>query len=269
MSSTVSADSRTYLGESEAWKRKFDLLEKVGADKMFLYKAMGSTAYKQLGFKDKYRLTTNLAAFLFGPLYYCFKGMWIKGAVLLATGWVIAALFTGLESIIGLELPSIFYWLPSAVLCSQLSNYDYYRKVVHGETIWQGMPEALGKPVGAIAFLIVAIAILGAAVTWMPPTRAQMLDDATGVWRGDSDGQMVVVSLAGSAKYVKISGTTIPVRVTAIDRRNSVITLGVRMANGQNESWALRQLFSHDGHFTLQLTLQDGTQDTLSFVRNL
>lgn len=96
-----------------------------------------------------------------------------------------------------------------------------------------------------------------------------MLVDISGVWRGDSDQAMVSIDLRGNEKAININGVNIPVTVDNVDQGNHIIQLGVIANNGKKESWAIRQIISEKGDFTLQMTLHDGSQDTLSFVRNL
>jgi len=96
-----------------------------------------------------------------------------------------------------------------------------------------------------------------------------MLVDVSGVWRGDSDQAMVSIDLRGNEKAININGVNIPVTVDNVDQDNHIIQLGVIANSGKKESWTIRQIISNKGDFTLQMTLHDGTQDGLSFVRNL
>lgn len=144
---------------------------------------------------------------------------------------------------------------------------------MHGESMWGGFPNVFSHPVGAIGFPLVALVLLFGVSTLSPAyieeTKNQTLADVSGVWRADTDGAMITVSLGGKAKLLDINGTQIPVTVQSVDLDNQVVTLGVALVNGQQASWALRQLFDKEGRFTLKLTLHDGTQDSLSFVRDL
>jgi hypothetical protein len=96
-----------------------------------------------------------------------------------------------------------------------------------------------------------------------------MLVDVSGVWRGDSDQAMISIDLRGNEKSININGVNIPVTVDNVDQGNHIIQLGVIANTGKKESWTIRQIISDKGDFTLQMTLHDGTQDALSFVRNL
>lgn len=271
--SEASAENSSTPSVSDAWKTKFDILHRIGADDQFIYKAMSSTEYKGLSFKEKNKISFNILAFLFGPFYYFSKTMWAKGAVIIGVTWVLAALLTLVEAVMGVALPAVIYWIPSAVICAQLANYDYFRKVIHGEKMWSGLPDILSKPVGAIGFPLVALVLLLGISTLSPAyieeTKTQTLADVSGVWRGDTDGAMIAISLSGKAKVLDVNGTQIPVTVQSIDLDNHIVTLGVALDNGQQVSWALRQLFDKEGRFTLQMTLHDGTQDSLSYVRDL
>lgn len=259
---------------SDAWRKKFDLFEELGADQKSIYKVMSSAGYKALGFRDKHKLSFNVLAFLFGPLYYFFKKMWAKGLILLAATWVVAALLTLAEAVIGATLPDICYWIPSAVICAQFANHDYYRHSTCGEKMWPGMPAILSKPAGIWGAPVFALVLLlGAALVttdFGDETRTQILDDVSGVWRGNSDGAMISVALSGQNKRLEINGTKIPVTIQSIDIDNYITTLGVILNDGREVTWALRQLYDDAGErFTLQITLHDGTEDELSFVRNL
>lgn len=271
--SKASAENSSTPSVSAAWKTKFDILHKIGADDHFIYKAMSSTEFKELSFKEKNKISLNILAFLFGPFYYFSKTMWAKGAVILGATWVLAALLTLVEAVMGVALPAVIYWIPSAVVCAQLANYDYFRKVMHGEKMWSGLPDILSKPVGAIGFPLVALVFLLGISTLSPAhieeMETQTLADVSGVWRGDTDGAIIVISLSGNAKELNINGAQIPVTVQSIDLDNNIVTLGITLVNGQQVSWTLRQFFDEEGGFTLQMTLHDGRQDSLSFVRNL
>lgn len=273
MTETVSVETSSTPDVSKAWKTKFDILQKIGADEKFVYKAMGSAEYKKLSFREKYRISFNILAFLFGPLYYFSKKMWTKGAIILGAIWILAAFLTLVEVVVGTALPAVIYWAPSAAICAQLANYDYFRKVMHAENMWSGLPNILSKPVGAIGFPLLAFFLLIGISTLSPAyikeTKSQTLSDVSGVWRGDTDGAMITISLIEKNKELNINGTQIPVIVKSIDQDNHIITLGINLANGEHVSWTLRQLFDKEGRFTLLMTLHDGNQDSLSYVRDI
>ena len=78
----------------------------------------------------------NVFAALFGPFYYCAKGMWKKGLALFAicTAVVIVAVialeFVGLGSL----ADSIGFGV--AIIYAIRANIDYYKKMVLGQNGW-------------------------------------------------------------------------------------------------------------------------------------
>jgi hypothetical protein len=160
MSETETIENGNIPVMSDTWEKRFNLLKKIGADEKFLYQAMKSSEFKELSFKEKNSVYSNLLAFLFGPLYYFSKNMWIKGAIFLGFSWLLMSVFTIIELAFDTELPIAVYYMPTAVLCTQLANYDYFRKVMYGEKIWGGFPSIFEKPVVAIGFPVVALLTL-------------------------------------------------------------------------------------------------------------
>ncbi|SDN60630.1 DUF2628 domain-containing protein [Vreelandella arcis] len=258
---------------SKTWQHKFDLLEKVGADHQSIYRSMGTAEYKALGFRDKQRITFNLWAFIFGPLYYFVKKMWAKGLLLLALIWLLSTALTLVEVALGFSLPDVVYWIPGAVICAQLANHDYYRKVMKDETAWPGTPDFFTKPLGlTIASIGALLLVLG--VSFLTPGFGQemeqyQLEEVSGVWVSESDNTMVRVDFRDSDNsHLTIDGERIPVNITNVDRDNAIVTFRL-VLNGQSYDWSLRQIFNDNNGFTLQMTLHDGTREPLAFVRNL
>ena len=130
----------------------------------------------------------------------------------------------------------------------------------------KGRAKPLGIAVGCfVAFVFVAGAILLNFDSELQQETA--LSDISGVWRANQDGAMVTFKLEGKNKSVEINGQVFPVTIKDHDDENKVLTM---IVNGNPSAiWSVRQIFDKDGRFTLNLTLHDGTQDDLSFVRNL
>jgi len=126
------------------------------------------------------------------------------------------------------------------------------------------------KPIGiAVAVFAAFIIVAGVAATYFDSDLQQesALTDISGVWRANQDGTMVTFKLDTNIKTIDINGKEYPIAVMSFDNDNKILTLMVN--NNPNLIWAVRQIFEKDGRFTLNLTLHDGTQDDLSFVRNL
>lgn len=260
-------------GLSKSWLHKFDLLEKVGANHQSIYRSMGTAEYKELGFRDKQRITFNFWAFVFGPLYYFVKKMWAKGLLILAFTWLLATAITLVEVALGFSLPDVVYWIPGAIIFAQLANHDYYRKVIKDETVWPGTPNFFAKPLGLTIAPIGALLLL-LGVSFLTPGFGQemeqyQLEEVSGVWVSDTDNTMVRVDFRDrDSSHLTIDGERFPVTITNVDRDNTIVTFRL-VLNGQSYDWSLRQIFNDNNEFTLQITLHDGTREPFSFVRNL
>ena len=100
-------------------------------------------------------------------------------------------------------------------------------------------------------------------------TPEDITTEVSGIWRGESDGAIVKIDLLSAGKSLEVNGNKIPVTVEAVDTDNKIISLKINYG-GQDVIWTLRQLYDDDNKiFTMFMTLHDGTQDDLSFVRNL
>ncbi|HSR65561.1 MAG TPA: lysozyme inhibitor LprI family protein [Xanthomonadaceae bacterium] len=97
-----------------------------------------------------------------------------------------------------------------------------------------------------------------------------MLSDISGVWRA-SDGTMISIVYEDKKLRLLFGSDAIPVQVGAIDEQNHTTNLKVTLPDGKPGIWTVSQIFdpSNKESFTLQLTLHDGTQDQLSFVRKI
>jgi hypothetical protein len=90
-------------------------------------------AYRALPFGARFRLVSNVLAFLFGPFYFFVKGMWRKGLVLLGLAVVIAV------AIVGLQLPALVERAGSVVvpaMAMTTANYAYYLQVMQRSRSW-------------------------------------------------------------------------------------------------------------------------------------
>jgi hypothetical protein len=154
------------LDVSDSWKAKFKLLESVGAADKFVYKATSSVEFKALSFRERQKISLNLLAFIFGPLYYFSKKMWRKGAVLFGGITLLNVILTLIEMGVGAEFPPVVYWVPSAVICAQLANYDYYKFVVHNEVMWKPL-NIFEKPFIASLFPVASFVLL-AGTAFLP-----------------------------------------------------------------------------------------------------
>ena len=117
--------------------------------------------------------------------------------------------------------------------------------------------------ISVLMFSVLLFGILGCG-----QSEEQTLSDVSGVWRAVSDGAMITINFGGEAKVMSVNGTQFSVTIKSIDQGNHIIAFNVNLEDQQGP-WTLRQIFEDDESFTLTLTLGDGTQDDLAFVRNL
>ncbi|WDE03652.1 DUF2628 domain-containing protein [Thalassomonas viridans] len=155
MSEQTSDNKATYQVPA-TWQEKFALLEQIGADRQFLFKAMATAEFKGLSFKQRQKITFNLPGFFFGPFYYFAKKMWHKGALLLVLTWLWCSLLFLAEVALNITLVSAAYWILPAVICAQLASYDYFRLITRGEKTWPGLPAILTAPAGVTASPVLA-----------------------------------------------------------------------------------------------------------------
>lgn len=112
------------LDVSDAWKRKFRLIESAGGPDL--------EALRDLEFRDRFSISFNLLAFVFGPIYFLAKGLWRQASLYVAIAFV---LFFILE-LLGLGGFSQGIGYGFAAMCAGRANVSYYKKVVLQEAPW-------------------------------------------------------------------------------------------------------------------------------------
>lgn len=153
--------SKATIPLSESWQKRFDLLEKVGADHLFVYAFQKTPEYKALKLKEKFSIIFNVWAFFLGSFYYFFKGMWLKGALLLAVSWIYLSLIDALIASAGSSWSFLYIIIP--IIYAVWANHDYFKQVRHEEKMWAWAPKACSKPIFVIVILVASI-ILGCAI---------------------------------------------------------------------------------------------------------
>jgi hypothetical protein len=94
------------LPVSDSWKRRFKVMHKAGGPSLPRFRNLAPDERKALS-------PFNVLAFLFGPFYYAFKGMWRKGLTLF-----------------------VLCCIGGVILDASLANRDYYSKMVLGHNGW-------------------------------------------------------------------------------------------------------------------------------------
>lgn len=119
-----------------------------------------------------------------------------------------------------------------------------------------------------ILFLASVLTVAGQFAGSIVPDANAMLTDVSGVWQA-SDETMVTIDLANpSGTILRIQEEVIPVTIEQIDQDNNVVVL-ILTLNGEKEVWSIQKEIQEDESFFIRLTLSDGKQHTLTFVRNI
>lgn len=181
---------------------------------------------------------------------------WVYGGIVTLIGTILLPN----ASILGFVFLLIWYF---AFAKQQMK---YVKNILGGEYEKKGWAKPLGI---AVCCFVAFISVAGfASLSFDSELQQEIaLSDISGVWRANQDGTMITFRLDGSDNSIEIDGEVFPIAVKSYDDANNILTMFV---NGNSTAvWSVRQIFDDDGRFTLNLTLHDGTQDDLSFVRNL
>jgi len=116
------------LPVSDGWKRKFRLIQKAGGPKQ--------TQFKSLTSGERMKISFNILAFLFGPIYYIVKGMWKKGLALFGACFGVLVVLSVLLELAGLGKVANALGYGAAALFAVRANIDYYKKMVLGDNGW-------------------------------------------------------------------------------------------------------------------------------------
>ena len=117
-------DQMARLDVSDAWKRKFRLIEKAGGPDF--------PQARDLSFGERRAIGFNFLAFLFGPFYFLAKGLW-RPAIAYSMLAVVLGVILELVSK-GKLSHGVGYGF--AAVYAMRANVVYYRKMVLGETPW-------------------------------------------------------------------------------------------------------------------------------------
>jgi len=115
---------------SPSWQKRFDFFNAYGLPNST---PESKAAYKALTFLERVKLTSNILAFLFGPIYFFVKGMWRKGLTLLGIFVAVEVVLVVLNVSDSLAR-AIGFGL--AAIGMSTANYAYYLHVVRGSQSW-------------------------------------------------------------------------------------------------------------------------------------
>ncbi|SJL82589.1 DUF2628 domain-containing protein [Vibrio palustris] len=146
--------------KTTVWERRFELFDRLEADKKGRQDVLQSATYKALLRRERWLLNFNIFALFGGFFFYLSKGMYTKAGVMATMTLLWGAFLSWIEYTLGVKLPVLCYWLPPGVVMSQWANYDYYRKMKNGEYLWLGWPAFAYRRVTIPSLLLVAALLL-------------------------------------------------------------------------------------------------------------
>ena len=129
---STSASVDDFSGYSENWRQRFAAIEKAGGERTRWWRWPEG---KKLTGKERRLITSNLWAFVFGPFYYLYLGLWRK-AITLALVVLVIDVALGIAGDAANLPVDRFLWLVSAIVFKQCANVDYYRKTVLKRREW-------------------------------------------------------------------------------------------------------------------------------------
>jgi Protein of unknown function (DUF2628) len=116
------------LPVSDGWKTKFRLISKAGGPQL--------KKLKDLSFGERFKITFNILAFLFGPFYYIAKGMWKRGLSLFAACVVVVVVLGLIFDALGYGRFGNSLGYGAAAMFAVRANIDHYKKWVLGDNGW-------------------------------------------------------------------------------------------------------------------------------------
>ncbi len=118
------SDPISRLSVSDSWKRKFRLVDQAGGPDL--------PNLRDLPSGDRFSLTFNILALIFGPFYYLAKGLWRQAILYL----IFAIVLIVIMEAVGLGKFSRGVGYGFGVIYAMRANISYYKKVVLGEAPW-------------------------------------------------------------------------------------------------------------------------------------
>ncbi|TBR37925.1 DUF2628 domain-containing protein [Marinomonas agarivorans] len=262
---------------SIAWQRKFELLEKVGADSSHIYQ-VDRNKVKELSWRERFSIQYNIFAFLFTFFYYAAKGMWLKAAFIFSASVLLGVCLVIVETALQIQISESLYTIPVSALCASMANYDYYQYVKKGKKGWGSSTSILSNNiVGSIAFAIsLLILVLSMLSTEEYSDQVQvgaesLYSDVSGVWRSPADNTLLTVDfMSTETKTITVGPNRdlVPVEVSQVDLDNEIISLHV-LGHSSDQIITVRKIYTDENSFRINMIFPNGASFDLDFVRNL
>ncbi len=117
-------------------------------------------------------------------------------------------------------------------------------------------------------FVLMLLSLISACGESLPSRT--ILDEISGVWRSEEGGELFKIVYANKKLSLVDKDRQLAVSVRDIDSENDTVNLDVELKDGGSDVWTLHQVRDEKKKdFKLKLTLHDGTQDELTFVRKI
>lgn len=251
---------------SNYWKKKFDSVEKMPRD------GAGKPTINREGKWNSNIKNFSVASFwgfMFGPLYYIKLKMYHKAAFIISIWIIIQSIQQFIESISGVPLTGKFEYFLLIVIpmyCCFYVNIDYYRFIKYKENLWDWFPKIL-TPTQSVASVFLVSIILAIAVFQNFDSADDILNDVSGVWRGD-DGTIASIDLI-SKKTISIGNSTV---YCSLKNSDTVSGVAVLVCNhGKNSENILVTISKRQvkSGFTIAISINDSGEVQYSYVRPL
>jgi len=101
-------------------------------------------------------------------------------------------------------------------------------------------------------------------------SNASLLDEISGVWKMEGENSLVTLNHAGGTVQLVMDDRLLPVSLGTVDKEQETINLKGFDANGKPLLWTIRRVWDKEHKtFNLLMTLHNGVQADLSFVRKI
>lgn len=163
----VSAEIQN-LNVSEAWKQRFEILEKGGAGSLTFSKFFFGEGIKRLSQSEVRSILFPVGIFVIGMLAgifnYLFRGLVRKG---LFIGSILFAIFAVIEfsaSLFGYGVSPKLVPIVSGCFFTYFCCYDVYKLRVKHESFWPELPKLLGNPFLLTVMFVASLGLYGAMI---------------------------------------------------------------------------------------------------------
>ena len=118
---------------------------------------------------------------------------------------------------------------------------------------------------------LIAIIMVVLLFSCIKRNEKSILDEISGVWRAKTDGSLISIIYLNNKINFLIGNDNIAVTLGDIDKINKTVNFNITLKDsGKPGVWTIRQIWDNEHKsFHLELTMHDGTQDELTFVRKI